>query len=234
MFRTSVGVLLALVSFQAGAATKRFKDQIVEGASHEVGAAKWHDDLSRTVSYGCTQSKPDDSVGCVHNAVRIHNESSLALQCHVLLEMPAPDDYGKSRYEADVVVFAGRVADADNVFRSFGPVALVPNRFTSDCIAIPAAIEPLEVPEECRGKVLTPGISDFYPPASVRRDEQGKVVLEYGVEEGSKTLLDVRVVSSSGFEGLDSAALRAAKFVRTFGQCPGRRYRITIAFTLGG
>jgi TonB family protein len=229
MLRWVFAVALGLAGSQGSAAAKGFKDQVIEGTRHEVEALTWRDELFRTESHGCLKSTPEDAVGCVRNTVRIHNESPLGLQCHVTLGLPAADEYDKTSYESDVVVFAGKTLE---VFRSFGPIAFVPSAFASDCVAIPAAIEPLDVPAECRGKVVSPSISDFYPAGSLRREEQGSVSLEYGVEDGNRNLLDVRVVVSSGYEELDAAALRAARFSRTFDQCPGRRYRIRINFSV--
>jgi len=222
-------VCLALLGGEHAAA-KGFKDDVIEGAKHEVEAVKWHDDVARTSGFGCFKSKPDSKEGCVRNTLRIHNESAVTLQCRVTLELPADDELGHARYESDVVVFAGKIGEA---VRSHGPIALVPTSFSSTCVAVPATPPPFEeVAEECKGSVTRPSLDDFYPPASVRREEQGDVWLEYAVEDGNKRLLDVRVVASSGYEEIDSAALKAARRISTTGQCPGRRYRIKVGFWL--
>ena len=232
MYRALAVVFLALLSAGAVAAKKKkgFQDEVIAGVTHEVDTLKWRDEVARTSIYACASSTPETKEGCVKNNVRIHNDSTVAVQCHVTLEFPANDENGKSHYEADVVVFAGSAGEAD--FWAHGPIAFVPNAFTSDCVGVPVAVSRIEVPEECRGKLTSVFLDEYYPRASLRREEQGDAWIEYGVEEGNKLLLDVRVIKSSGFQDLDSAAIKAAKSMRTMGQCPGRRYQIKVGFWL--
>ena len=109
---------------------------------------------------------------------------------------------------------------------SYGPVALVPRRFETSCVALPATVEPYSMATECLGQVYSPPPDDFYPAGARRRNEEGAVIFEYSVKRRSQELHDVLVVVSSGFEELDSAALALSKRVAVTKQCPGKRYRM--------
>jgi TonB family protein len=53
--------------------------------------------------------------------------------------------------------------------------------------------------------------TDYYPPDSIRRNETGKAVVESCVGPTGKLLRDPKVIESSGFSGLDQAAIKVAK-----------------------
>lgn len=79
-------------------------------------------------------------------------------------------------------------------------------------------------------------IKSEYPKGSRQRGEQGNVVLEIRVNE-SGTVEDVKVVGSSGFSELDSAAVKAARSARFVPAKSGEKavtstVRLTLAFKL--
>ena len=55
---------------------------------------------------------------------------------------------------------------------------------------------------------------DFYPPGSIRREEQGSPVVQACVGSNGRLLRDPVVTDTSGFPDLDSAAVKVAKATR--------------------
>jgi TonB family protein len=219
-------LVLVAASAAAGAAEPRFAEQTIAGETREAGEAKWSYELYRAATLTCPKSKPGD---CVRNLIHVRNHSARAIQCHLVMEQPRKDDSGKKRIEYDMVMYAGREG---KLSMSYGPVALVPRRFDVTCAVVPHTPEAIPTPKECWGQLSVPSPRDFYPPGANRRQEEGDVVLEYGVERREPELKDVLVVGSSGFEALDNAALALSKEVRSRGQCPDRRYRMKIKFQM--
>jgi periplasmic protein TonB len=55
---------------------------------------------------------------------------------------------------------------------------------------------------------------DYYPPGSIRREEQGSPVVQACVGPNGRLLRDPVVTDTSGFPDLDSAAIKVAKATR--------------------
>jgi protein TonB len=55
---------------------------------------------------------------------------------------------------------------------------------------------------------------DYYPPGSIRREEQGSPVVQACVGPGGRLLREPVVTDTSGFPDLDSAAIKVAKATR--------------------
>jgi len=55
---------------------------------------------------------------------------------------------------------------------------------------------------------------DYYPPGSIRREEQGSPVVQACVGPGGKLLREPVVTDTSGFPDLDGAAVKVAKATR--------------------
>jgi periplasmic protein TonB len=55
---------------------------------------------------------------------------------------------------------------------------------------------------------------DYYPPGSIRREEQGSPVVQACVGPNGRLLRDPVVTDTSGFPDLDSAAVKVAKATR--------------------
>src|SRR6188508_2079854 len=55
---------------------------------------------------------------------------------------------------------------------------------------------------------------DYYPPGSIRREEQGSPVVQACVGPGGKLLREPVVTDTSGFPDLDAAAVKVAKATR--------------------
>ena len=90
----------------------------------------------------------------------------------------------------------------------------------------------MKIADGCEPKVRAPNPDDFYPPASIRRGEEGAVTFEYSVDAQTRAPKDVAIVSASGFVDLDSAALKFARQVRVETACTDQRYRLTVHFKI--
>jgi len=55
---------------------------------------------------------------------------------------------------------------------------------------------------------------DYYPPGSIRREEQGSPVVQACVGPNGRLLRDPVITDTSGFPDLDSAAIKVAKATR--------------------
>jgi TonB family protein len=241
------GVLLivtGLISAVDCARAAGFTQQIVPGATHEEGETKWTDSLARDASEVCANTsmvgavstgrpsdqKPrDDAADCVRNSVLLRNDSPRPVQCQALLDLETPDEGGSLRREAEMVIFPGVQVTG---LASYGPAAMVPKSFSSKCAIVPASLQPEEpIPEGCHAEISGPSPDDFYPPGAKRRNEQGRVVLEYSIVEGSNKPENVLLLGSSGFQDLDNAALKFAKRIRVKA-CVERRHRLNVSFKL--
>lgn len=213
------------------------------GKKQSSGEAKWNTELGRQVFVRC----PDEMVyeatkrgasldvarqrvtgNCARNLVFVRNDSGLAIQCRVSLVYPKPDHWEQARTEEDAVIYPWM---EDAVVYSYANEDNAPTDFTASCFAIPATPTPYTSRAECRPAFEGPSPMDFYPPGSVRRSEEGAVVLEFQSTAESK-LADVRVAQSSGFATLDSAALRYARHLRATSPCVGERIRFKVNFRL--
>jgi TonB family protein len=230
----------------AFAGAPQFAAQTVPGTTHEEGEAKWTDSLLRTPSDSCadasirgsmatgrpsSQKPRDDAADCVRNVVSVRNESVRPVQCTMRLDLEAPDERGVVQSEGEMVIFPGmQEAGAD----SHGRASPAPKGFSSTCVIVPASLSPEEpIPEGCQTEVSGPFLADYYPPGAKRRNEQGRVVLEYSLVEGSTKPANVRLVGSSGYQDLDNAALKYSKGLRMKQACTdNRRHRLNVAFQL--
>ncbi|HEV8443822.1 MAG TPA: energy transducer TonB, partial [Steroidobacteraceae bacterium] len=65
---------------------------------------------------------------------------------------------------------------------------------------------PTEGPDSRARLTMSPPLDDYYPPSSIRREEQGDIVLRAHINE-SGCATDVAIVVHSGYPDLDAAAL---------------------------
>jgi TonB family protein len=73
---------------------------------------------------------------------------------------------------------------------------------------------------------------DYYPIESLRRQEQGAVILRVIADGKARPPLDVKIESSSGFPALDMAGARAIADSRFSTNCPGFALRLKVKFAL--
>jgi TonB family protein len=220
------------------------EDRRLPGTQSTNGDAKWSTQLARQVYSLCpgdaiveaVQSGSSPSVAndrqtgdCARNTLFVRNDSTVAIQCKVLLAYAKPDHSGDSKLEVDRVIFP-TVEDA--VLHSYANASNMPSTYSASCVSIPAGpMAPLANPAECRPVLTGPSPDDFYPPGSRRREEQGSVVLEFTMTADAVPA-DVRVAASSGFAELDTAALKYAKQLRAKSACVGARKRVVVRFAV--
>jgi TonB family protein len=102
-----------------------------------------------------------------------------------------------------------------------------------DCEIYPERYVRQVVPRDCRLKVESaPRTEDFYPREALRLGTVGDAVLEFSVEAAAHRLERVRIVSSTGDESLDNAALRMSQEIRATSACASQRYNIKVRFKI--
>lgn len=118
------------------AAKTPFVFQETPGRTYTEGEAHWRDALLRASVGGCKERLPRGSRlrphirDCVVNQIHLTNLSAHPLECHVTLELPAPDDDGRRRVEQSVHIAAGKERW---VATAYGAASLVPTSFASSC-----------------------------------------------------------------------------------------------------
>lgn len=101
---------------------------------------------------------------------------------------------------------------------------------TADC-AIRQPPLSWDVPSGCSYSVVSAPPFE-YPPGSRRGAEQAPVYVSFSMpaREGHPT--EISIVSSSGFQRLDEAAMRYVKQIVARTSCPGVHYRMRLSFRL--
>ncbi len=158
----------------------------------------------------------------------VRNDTARRIQCQVRMEQP----YGAKK---PAVVEGALVLDPDTqgvAVESFALTTTAPRAVSTKCFEIPESPSPYKDRADCRGTFDAPSPQRFYPADSRDRLEEGGVVIEYGVIKGSRQPQDIRVVTSSGFAALDTAALRMAYESQASHRCTNIRYRARIVFRL--
>jgi TonB family protein len=219
---------LALLLGFAGFAAAQGASSYLEGKTHDEGGILWTDSLER---FSPHVAMCEPLKACTFDAVRIRNDSDSDLRCVVRVTYPQPNETGIANLESVEII--GKKSERSTTQTLNVPANLAPESFDSRCTALPE-LPKLDRPAECNVSLQSPGMSagDFYPPGSVRRNEQGPVVLEYVPLETGKAS-EIVVVRSSEHPDLDSAAIRLIQRSRVSSTCPGRRFRITVPFRLG-
>jgi TonB family protein len=159
----------------------------------------------------------------------VRNDTPERIQCQMSAELPLAGRKKPLPIENGIVLDAEATRTAIELF-ALGKQP--PRVAASSCYPIPQALPPFKDRKECKGEFRAPSPARFYPPLSRRNLEEGAVVIEYGVVKGSTRVKDVRVVGSSGFTGLDTAALKVAYESEATHRCADARYRTRIVFKL--
>jgi TonB family protein len=197
----------------------------IEGKSHDVAGIQWSDRLERFSPHALV-CKP--LTACTFDAVRIRNDSDSDLRCVVRVIYPQPNATGIANLESVEII--GKKSERSTTQTLIVPTDLAPESFGTDCTALPE-LPKLDLPPECKVS-LKSSAGDFYPPGSVRRNEQGPVILEFVPRETGKAD-EIVVVRSSEHPDLDSAATKLIQRAQITSTCPGRRVRFTVPFKLG-
>jgi TonB family protein len=91
---------------------------------------------------------------------------------------------------------SAEAAHATNSPKEAGQVGHVPDRNTPAQITVPANPD------------------DYYPPGSIRREEQGSPIVQVCVDPSGKPVREPLITNTSGFPDLDDAAIQVAKATR--------------------
>jgi TonB family protein len=75
-------------------------------------------------------------------------------------------------------------------------------------------VRDVEKPSAPAKVTLSVNFDDYYPPGSIRRQEQGSPVVMVCVEPSGRMLREPLVTDTSGFPDLDGAAIKVAKAMR--------------------
>jgi TonB family protein len=198
------------------------------GRSYEDEGIRWSDRFSR---FGpSTRTCHREGIECYFDALVIRNENNRDIRCAIRVVYPQPNEAGISNVEGFEIIRRGeerRVVQRLNV-----PADLLPESFESRC-SLPPALAPLDNPPDCKLQfVKIPDPSLFYPPGSIRRNEQGPVIVEFTLAEARGKPADIVVVRGSDHEDLDDAAKNLTKEIVATTTCPGRRFRTMIPFRL--
>lgn len=215
-----------------------FNETWTPSQSHEAGEARWSDSLHSASRDRCAPPKSGmiegtdhDFFNCTAYALYVRNEGSRPIQCRTVLELEGANFEGSRRIESVEAIFAGsRSVGA----QSLGPSAALPTRYFSSCRLIPAEAPPAPpLPADCKSEVRGPRLEDYYPRSAGRQKQEGTVEIEYGLTERGY-FEEVWIVRSSGFESLDSGALRYARALRArpSTNCKGQRFRYEVRFVL--
>jgi TonB family protein len=145
--------------------------------------------------------------------LRLQNLSARPIHCFIDARLQAADQ--------EWIIFPGRTRERAGDARRV------------DCDIQPEHYVRQVVPRDCRFKVESaPRTEDFYPREALRQGTQGDAVLEFGVDSTARRLERVRVVSSTGDESLDNAALRMSQDIRATSACASQRYNIKVRFKI--
>ena len=82
----------------------------------------------------------------------------------------------------------------------------------------------------CAVTVEIRDFDDYYPPGSLRRAEEGEVIVAFKATPGSKRPSDIEVVHGSGFDDLDAAAFKIARSLRVNSPCFAQTVRWAFNF----
>lgn len=200
-----------------------------DGKSYEQGDLKWSDRLSRREPYAALCKEVGSA--CFIDALRIRNDSERDIRCEISVIYPQPNKAGVVNVASVEIIAAGK--ERDVVHSLAVPASLLPVSFGSECAALPE-LAPLTAPAECKATfVRAPNPGDFYPPGSIKRNEQGPVVVEFTIAESPGAPSDITIARTSEHPDLDAAARKFIERARFETACPGQRFRKTIPFQLG-
>jgi hypothetical protein len=134
------GVLALITLLVTGTAATIARQSFVfgehAGRTYTQGEARWRDALLRASVGGCKQRLPRGARlrpgirDCVVNQVHVTNLSAHPLECHVTLELPAPDDDGRTRVEQSIHLEPHKERW---VATAYGASSLVPSHYESRC-----------------------------------------------------------------------------------------------------
>lgn len=235
-------ILAAASTTPAPIVVKPFTNVLIEGKTREEGETRWSFALSREGTRECADPpvtllanigepiRPITDV-CVNSVLLVKNESSRPIQCRVWIDVDSAPDERRRRAEALHVVMPGKQSVGTYIV---GRAEDVPNAFAATCRIVPAGVVYTPPPKECKVRIRAPNPKVWGSRDSARRGEQGDAVVEFAVDPESGRLVDLMLVSSSGYAALDNASLDVARSARGTSKCPGQRFHYQVQFRIKG
>ena len=184
----------------------------IPGLVRQADGALWEDRLQVHVETPCAKT---GEARCLTYHVQVRNDSDRPIECHLTT----------GATHGDIVVAPNEINQSSG---ALVPVGAPPPAFSSKCKLIPSTLPPRSA-DACETEATVVYPEDFYPPGSRRRLEGGETVLDIQLSDSSR-IRAFRVVRSSGWQGLDTAAIKVAKAMRFAPGCGGKTVRRGVLF----
>lgn len=181
--------------------------------ARQAHGALWEDRLQ---VYGEKPCAETGDARCVPYRIEVRNDSERPVECHLRV--------GTSGY-GDIVVTAHDINQSRDVLL---PADAPAPSFSSECKLIPSTLPPRPA-DACETETTLAYPEDYYPPGLRRRFEGGETVVDISLSEKNR-IRAFRVVRSSGWQGIDTAALTVVKALRYAPGCGGKTVRRAVLF----
>lgn len=166
---------------------------------------------------------------CQTDLVDVSNYSRSTLRCHAKIHYAQPNDSAIGDSERTVIVPVNKTW---TVVRADAPLAMTLASYEVDCIPEPA-LTPLGNPPECKLKITRPVDPDaYFPKESQDALHEGPVFVEFTLASESATPSGIKVIQTSTYPELDSAAVRMFADVPMTTNCAGKRFRTMVSFRI--
>jgi TonB family protein len=183
------------------------------GSVRQADGALWEDMLERFGEKPCAEKS---EARCVPYYLAVRNDSELPIQCSVRL--------GTTRW-GDIVVDS---KDANRAGEFLVPVGEPVPAFSSKCVLLPATLPPRPA-DACETETTVVYPELYYPDGARRRVEGGETVIDVKLSDTNR-ILAFRVVRSSGWQSIDTAAMKVVKAMRYAPGCGGKTVRRGVLF----
>jgi TonB family protein len=185
----------------------------IPGMVRQAEGALWEDRLQ------VYREKPCAGTGaavCVPYRMDVRNDSDQPIECGL---------YIGTTWGGDIVVAANGVNRSRETLL---PAGAPQPAFSSKCKLIPSTLPPRPA-DACETEATVVYPEQSYPPGARRRLEGGETVLDIQLSDSNR-IRGFRVVRSSGWQDLDTAAITVVKTMRFAPGCGGRTVRRGVLF----
>lgn len=198
-----------------------------DGRSVDLPSGVWSYSLYRDdTPRACGEKNAQD---CFVRMLYVLNGSEQSLECSGSISYEGTDIAGHPTTEYRALV---PEKSARGIVISAAERSTNASTFDANCTPR-AALAPLDTPPTCKYEVVQPvSISDYYPDASRRDNEEGPVVVEFTLKGKADHPIDAKVVASSLFPNIDAAAIKAVSDMVMSSSCKNSRYRLRLSFKL--
>lgn len=203
------------------------QNALMESPPSELPTGTWKYRLTRgEETMPCVFER---AASCNQVKLWVENASKESLECTASLQFEGQNNEGQSSIQKPAV---SRPHTHRAVLTSLVPVETAVNGQDVQCKVRQRPPAPI-IPEGCKFQLVrSVNLTDYYPPASRRLNEEGPVVVQFTLPKAEAPPADIQVNESSLFERLDAAAIKAVGDMRMTTKCPGTTYRILVDFKL--